>query len=180
MKTFRELDCGQVKHIQALGLNLAVFRGESGEVFVTDAYCPHLGANIAVGGRVRGDCIKCPFHDWKFSGNTGNCVEVPYSKSIPKQARLKTYVCLERNNLVFLWHHADEEEPSWFPPLLESIENGSWVYQGRSEYHVNCHIQDIPENGADAAHMSSVHGTSILNGGEPTQSEEEMIASLTK
>ena len=38
--------------MEALGLNLAVFRGsESGAVFVTDAYCPHLGANIAVGGR---------------------------------------------------------------------------------------------------------------------------------
>ena len=23
-----------------------------------------------------GDCIRCPFHDWKFDGDTGTCVEV--------------------------------------------------------------------------------------------------------
>merc|ERR1719483_330185 len=38
----RQLKPGQVKSVEALGLNLAVFRGESGEVFITDAYCPHL------------------------------------------------------------------------------------------------------------------------------------------
>ena len=48
----REVGRGEVRQVEALGLNLAVFRGsESGAVFVTDAYCPHLGANIAVGGR---------------------------------------------------------------------------------------------------------------------------------
>ena len=48
----RDLSRGQVKQVEALGQNLAVFRGsETGTVFVTDAYCPHLGANIAAGGR---------------------------------------------------------------------------------------------------------------------------------
>ena len=48
----RDLSRGQVKQVEALGQNLAVFRGsETGTVFVTEAYCPHLGANIAAGGR---------------------------------------------------------------------------------------------------------------------------------
>ena len=47
----RDLGPGQVRQVDALGLNLAVYRGTSGKVFVTDAYCPHLGANIAAGGR---------------------------------------------------------------------------------------------------------------------------------
>ena len=157
------------------------FTGDSGEVFITDAYCPHLGANIGVGGRVRGDCIQCPFHDWKFSGHTGKCVQVPYATStIPEQAKIKTHTCLERNNLVFIWHHADKEEPAWFPPILEEVEDGSWVYQGRNEYHVNCHLQDIPENGADVAHLKAVHGTSIMTGGEPTQKEEDSTASIAR
>lgn len=46
---------------------------------VLDAYCPHLGANIAIGGFVRGDCIECPFHQWQFSGHDGRCVNIPYS-----------------------------------------------------------------------------------------------------
>ena len=48
----RDLARGEVKQVEALGQNLAVFRGtDTGAVFVTEAYCPHLGANIAVGGR---------------------------------------------------------------------------------------------------------------------------------
>ena len=48
----RDLARGEVKQVEALGQNLAVFRGtDTGVVFVTEAYCPHLGANIAVGGR---------------------------------------------------------------------------------------------------------------------------------
>ena len=68
--------------------------------------------------RVRGDCIQCPFHNWKFSGETGRCTEVgqlmkiqisskfhtckvPYSKStIPEQAKLETKTCIERNGSI--------------------------------------------------------------------------------
>merc|ERR1719320_789676 len=98
----RDLGQRQVKQIDALGMNFAVFRGDSGKAFITDAYCPHLGANIGAGGRVSGDCVQCPFHNWKFSGHSGKCLNVPYATStIPEMARLKTHTCLERNNLVF-------------------------------------------------------------------------------
>ena len=142
----RDLSRGQVRQVDALGLNLAVYRGDSGQVFVVSAYCVHLGANIAVGGRVKGDCIQCPFHNWKYCGHTGKCVEVPYSTSfststIREQARLPTFPSMERNGLVYLWYHADQEEPSWSPPAIPEIESGDWVYQGRNEFYVNCHIQ---------------------------------------
>jgi len=177
----RDLSRGQVKQVEALGQNLAVFRGsETGTVFVTEAYCPHLGANIAAGGRVRGDCIQCPFHNWKFSGQTGRCTEVPYSKStIPEQAKLETKTCLERNGLIMIWHHADSESPTWEPPIIPEVESGAWVYQGRNEFFVNCHVQDIPENGADVAHLDAVHSASIILGGEPTQEQEEKTSCLT-
>ena len=41
---------------------------------------PHLGADIAVGGTVREDCVVCPFHGWKFNGRGAN-VEIPYTKA---------------------------------------------------------------------------------------------------
>jgi hypothetical protein len=34
-----------------------------------------------------------------------------------------------------------EAVASWEPPLLEEVDQGGWIYQGRSEYYVNCHIQ---------------------------------------
>ena len=43
---------GDVKPIKVCGNDLVAFRGSSGEAFVMDAYCAHLGANIGYGGTV--------------------------------------------------------------------------------------------------------------------------------
>lgn len=58
---------------------MVVFRTESGVANVFDAYCPHLGAHLGIGGKVIGDCIECPFHLWSFRSTDGECVKVPYS-----------------------------------------------------------------------------------------------------
>ena len=69
-------------------------------------------------------------------------MEVPYSRSsIPAQARLVTRPCVEVNGLIMVWHHADGDPPSWHPPTISQVESGQWVYQGRNEFYVNCHIQ---------------------------------------
>lgn len=75
----RNIKRGQAKSVDILGENLVIFRSNSNEVFVLDAYCPHMGANLGVDGIVKGNCIECPFHAWKFSGETGECVDIPYS-----------------------------------------------------------------------------------------------------
>lgn len=54
-----------------------VFRAEDGAVGVLDAYCPHLGANLAVGGTVSNGCLQCPFHKWEFD-TSGQCTKIPY------------------------------------------------------------------------------------------------------
>ena len=161
-----------------------------------------------------GDCIRCPFHDWKFSGDSGKCVEVrgdrcitpgqvPYDKksTIPGKASLTTYRCIERNRLVrgeelewtdpqvMMWYHVEEEEPTWFPPVLAEVESGAWTYRGRNENTISCHIQvqatrklpcsqDICENGGDMAHFTAVHEASILSGGEPSQAVEDVTVPL--
>ena len=64
-----ELKRGQVLRKQALGKEYAVYRGEDGIARVLDAFCPHLGANLAVCGQVKKNCLVCPFHAWEFNGN---------------------------------------------------------------------------------------------------------------
>jgi len=59
-----------------LGENFAVFRGSNGDVNILNAYCPHLGANMAIGGIVRGNCLQCPFHGWTFDGTSGKRVRI--------------------------------------------------------------------------------------------------------
>ncbi|XP_018052830.1 PREDICTED: cholesterol 7-desaturase-like [Atta colombica] len=149
---------GQVKHVSALGENFAVFRTERGVINILDAYCPHLGANMAKGGRVKGDCLECPFHSWTFRGEDGYCENIPYTEKVPHVARVKVWKSCEVNHIIFVWYHSESVEPEWQPQPHTCISNGSWRYQGRNEYLINCHIQDIAENGADPAHLTSVHG----------------------
>ncbi|XP_058801216.1 cholesterol 7-desaturase nvd [Phymastichus coffea] len=156
---------GQVEHVSALGQNFAVFRTESGIVRIINAYCPHLGANMAEGGEVKGEELECPFHSWRFCGETGKCTSIPYSKNVPSAVRTKVWESSESNGLIFVWHHAESAAPDWYPKPIEGISNGTWRYQGRNEFYINCHIQEIPENGADWAHLEAVHGASMLNVG---------------
>lgn len=104
----------QVKSLLCLGVEVAVVRGESGQAYVIDAFCPHLGANLAVGGTVysrnksekiskcdktqkelhydsktQENCIRCPLHGWSFRLEDGQCTNVPYEE------------CKNTTNLIF-------------------------------------------------------------------------------
>ena len=73
---------GQVKHVAALGREMVVYRSddEHQQVHVLEAFCVHMGANLAFGGRVMPgtNCIQCPFHLWEFNGVDGRCTKIPY------------------------------------------------------------------------------------------------------
>lgn len=160
-----DLPMGTSKSVDCLGENFAIFRDTAGVVHILDAYCPHIGANLAVGGRVKGNCIECPFHQWRFRGTDGELTEVPYTTSSIPKAKVKAWKSCEQGGFIFVWYHVDDAEP-WTIPAVPEVENGNWVYHGRNEYFVNCHIQEIPENGADPAHLQAVHGPSIAAGSD--------------
>ena len=62
----KDIKKGKIKRLNWFNKDLVMFRGENDSVSITDPYCPHLGAHLAVGGEVSGNCIRCPFHGWEF------------------------------------------------------------------------------------------------------------------
>ena len=84
----KDLLPGEVKRARYFDRELAIFRTRSGEAKVLDAYCAHLGAHLAEGGRVVGESLRCPFHAWRYDGD-GTCVEIPYCAKIPAKARVR-------------------------------------------------------------------------------------------
>jgi len=94
-----ELKPGEVLPLAYFGGSLVLFRSESGEASVLDAFCPHLGAHLGYGGKVEGNCIRCPFHAWKFD-RAGQCTEVPYAQKIPPKAKIKPWVVRELAGLI--------------------------------------------------------------------------------
>jgi cholesterol 7-desaturase len=79
------------------------------------------------------------------------------------KTKVKTWISQEINGLIFVWYHCEDELP-WTVPRVKEIDNNSWILHGKNEFYVNSHIQDIPENGADVAHLKSVHSSSLLTG----------------
>jgi len=161
-----ELKAEGVRSVNLLGENLVVFRTGAGKACVLDAYCPHLGANLGIGGRVVGDCIECPFHGWQFDGHDGKCTRVPYAEKTPHFANMRSWPVTEVNGFIFIWYHAENEEPQWQVPAIDEIESNKWIFRGRTVHSINCHIQEIPENGADVAHLDHLHGPSMLYGSD--------------
>jgi 3-ketosteroid 9alpha-monooxygenase subunit A len=146
---------GQVKAVSCLGRELVVFRTATGQVAVTDAHCPHMGAHLGHGGLVREECLVCPFHNWAF-GVDGACAAIPYAKKIPPRARVRTYPVRERNGAILLWHHHAGAGPDFEIPELPAT---GWSEVRWTTFELDMHIIEIAENGVDSAHFLVVHHT---------------------
>lgn len=137
----RDVPRGQARAVNVLGEHFAVFRGEDGKAYVLDAYCPHMGANIGVGGRVIDNCLQCPFHGWTFRGDDGKCVDIPYTKKVPDFAKTKQWPTCEANGQIMIWYHAEGADPTWMPEVISEISSGEWSYKGKTTHIVNAHIE---------------------------------------
>jgi len=156
-----EIAPGQIKAVTALGQELVVLRDMNGKAHVLDAYCPHLGAHLAQGGKVVGDAVQCPFHGWVFDAASGQCKAIPYAKKIPARAAVKTWPVLERNGLIFFHHHLEGAAPTWEPQIIPELSDPDFVQWGKREWEVPTHPQEIMENGVDWAHFETLHGWKV-------------------
>lgn len=178
-----ELKVNDVKYFGYCGRDVVVFRGSNGKVYALSSYCSHMGANLGLGGKVKDvQCIQCPFHGWTFDGETGNCVQSFTTKAtkaakqfqyhdLKEQTKvdgeylyncyegnikLKKYHVREVNDSILIWYHSQEEFQDNIP--FEPVQLPSYLdFRGESINFVNCHCQEIPENGADLRHFDFLH-----------------------
>lgn len=156
-----DLESGEVLATKYFGRDLVVWRDDAGEFHVQDAYCPHLGAHLGVGGTVHGAELTCPFHGWRFDG-AGDCTSIPYSERINRKARLRTYPVMLRNRFVFAWYHPHDAEPLWDLPGMEQVGDPGWTDYYSTSYIIKTIPQEMSENGVDPAHFKYVHGTDTV------------------
>jgi len=151
-----ELAVGEVKQVHAFDREMVLYRTRSGVAVLHDAFCPHLGANLAVDGRVVGESIRCPFHGWRY-GTDGKCVEIPYCDEIPERACIRTWHTEEKNGEVYIWFHPENTAPQWGLPTLSELGDPNWTEPRYAEFLVPAHVQDIAENSCDPVHFQFVH-----------------------
>lgn len=151
---------GEHRNLYVFGTDVVLFRGDDGAPALVDAYCAHLGAHLGVGGTVEGDCIRCPFHGWRYDAS-GACAEIPYGNTthIPSQARVRSYPCVERNHMIWAWHHLAEADPFYEVPVIPELHDPEWCPYEYLEFDVATCAQEMMENNVDYAHFKFVHGT---------------------
>lgn len=143
----------QVKRLG--GEDLILFRTESGEACATEAYCPHLGAHFGYGGKVVGECLKCPFHSFEFD-TQGTCTRTGYGTPAPVKAVLKTYPIQEKNGFILVYLDTTGAAPTWEVPEEENAED--WLPFKWTEWKLRSHPQETAENSVDIGHFSETHG----------------------
>lgn len=156
-----ELPPGAVVPLRYFGRDLVLFRTESGRATVLDAHCPHLGAHLGHGGRVGGETIECPFHAWRFDAD-GQCVEIPYAQRIPPKGRTACWPVVERNRIVWVWHHKAGLAPDFEVPDIPEATAPDWTDFERHRWRVRTRNQEMGENAVDRAHFRYVHGTATM------------------
>jgi 3-ketosteroid 9alpha-monooxygenase subunit A len=165
-------DAAEVKDVPVpvrfFGEDMVLYRGQSGQIHLVEAYCPHMGAHLGLnttsyivrdGEQIQGESIRCPFHGWRF-GPDGKCDDIPYSSFIPKAACLKTYTVEEKAGIIWMWHDPEGLEPDY--PLPDF--GGHWDEPGWVRWKIdhmgdlNSHGCELVDNMADLGHMVPIHG----------------------
>ena len=157
-----EVRVGELRSLAYFGRELVAFRTGDGDVHVMDAHCPHLGAHIGMGGHVRGDCVVCPFHGWRFD-TAGRNVEIPYRPGeTNRKARLRTFEARDWCGLVMVWFDDADEKADWQLPDLPELhdERLLWHAPPEARWRIRTHPQEVLENAVDIAHFQFVHGVS--------------------
>ena len=144
--------------VEAFGTKLVVFADSAGQLHVLDAYCRHMGGDLTR-GTVKGDAIACPFHDWRWGGN-GRCAKIPYARRVPPAARTRSWLTLEQNHQLFVWHDPQGNPPPGDVtiPRIDgaySPEWSGWTWDSVLVEGANC--REVVDNVVDMAHFFYIH-----------------------
>ena len=107
---------------------VVVMRGQA----VLSAYCPHLGADLAL-GTVTSDHLRCAFHYFRFDAD-GRCVATGVGDPVPKHAQLFKFPTLERHGIVWAFNG---DEASWDLPTFDESE-GPLVWRHYPTVTLHC------------------------------------------
>ncbi len=157
-----ELAPGDVLPRYYFGRHLALWRDEQGGVHLQDAYCPHLGAHFAYGGKVKDCSLQCPFHGWEFDAD-GNNTNIPYGTRTNQKAKIRTYPTREiADHFVIAWYHPHDAPPTFeiqTPSETTDADFGDWMTK---HFSVDAPCQELAENSVDGPHFRYVHNTEVV------------------
>jgi nitrite reductase/ring-hydroxylating ferredoxin subunit len=141
-----------------LGRQLVAYRTTSGQPVIMDGRCSHFGADLA-GGRVVGDAIQCPYHNWEY-GPDGRCTRIPGARGeIPRFARQACYPVEERCGSVFFFYGPTALYP---PPFFFDARPDELADGVPFQFTAHCNWYLFASHAFDSQHFAAVHDRRLL------------------
>ena len=171
-----------VRKMRYFGQDLVMYRAQSGQVVVLDAYCPHMGAHLGYGGTVCGDAIACPYHGWQW-GPEGKNALIPYAERTSSR-KLRSWPVREMGGLIMVWHHPQGAPPAWDLPEIAEASDPAYCKLSPQAYHhwpnLQMPAQLVTENAVDPVHFKYVHGNAEVGTAESFSAEGPIFRAVTK
>jgi phenylpropionate dioxygenase-like ring-hydroxylating dioxygenase large terminal subunit len=135
---------------------IVIYRGEDNIARALDAFCPHMGTDLGIGS-VDGNHIRCFFHQWAFDGN-GKCVDIPCLKKPLTSIALRSYACVERYGLIWVF---PDTVADFDLPFHDGLAGKKLLYSLGKSYIRACHHHVTMINGIDKQHLKTVHHVNL-------------------
>jgi phenylpropionate dioxygenase-like ring-hydroxylating dioxygenase large terminal subunit len=148
-----------------LGRKLVLWRGDSGQINVTENYCPHRGAPLSMGFVANGNVV-CPYHGVQVAGD-GTVAAVPPTPDCPLvgQKLIKAYPCREHAGAIWAYFGDDAHQAPSEPIFPEELSSDEWTGFLYTDVW-KCNWQLSLDNRTDPVHGSFLHtGTFTLSYG---------------
>ncbi len=130
---------------------VVVYRGVDGVAQVMSAYCPHVGADLAL-GTVTGQSLRCAFHHWEYDRD-GYCTRTGIGDPAPPTACLFRFPTIERYGVIWAFNG--------YEPLFDLAEPSRPVAQLELQVNPSMQLTTDPwivcANTPDWAHFATVH-----------------------
>ena len=150
--------------VKALGQDFALFRDSDGNALCLADVCIHRGGSLS-SGKIKGDCLQCPYHGLQFSGD-GICRFVPTlpeGAKIPERAKVDAYPVDERYGLIFAF--LGDLSKAERTPILEAPEYDQEGWRTFNLlYHWHANMQIVVENSLEATHAEFAHSATSQEG----------------
>ncbi|CAG2113046.1 unnamed protein product, partial [Medioppia subpectinata] len=109
------------------------------------------------------DCIQCPFHGWRFGGD-GQCKRIPNLNDLELKAIkpvVKKWPTIERNELIYVWHHSEGSEPDHYPEDFDAKYGHKLSLKGSITRLMDSNHDVVTANAVDLENANYIH-TSII------------------
>lgn len=170
-----QLKKGQAKGVDVSGQHIVIYRGESGQVYALDGFCPHMGVDLGIGS-VEKESLRCFFHHWKFD-QKGKCIEIPCLKEIDSKVKNQDYAVSEKYGMI--WVYPESEAPYEVLEIPE-LEGFDLSFNTDKTYKRSCHYHITMINGIDPQHLSTVHNIHMDMQVDIDASEKDSVNILLK